>query len=803
MIRELAWLIEDNRYVSIIEEIEKYLSIYLESLTISDKDKDKARSDLYTVLYNHIMNSGYAFEYDDLNYYIDEVLCKFNRTNTEALEKFEKEIIKSYMYQKNLWQYMGTVSTYSHISKYGLMKSGLSIECILPVQERNRYGRQEPLKTYMEEHENTSALYCYQDGRVCSSFDYEESKLKLNTLFDNSGFDWELEGWDPNYEVDKTYWKSAFNADNIWAILDDNVENQNKELVSFSSQLPHLKIFSVGENYILCDYYNSLIYFYMLYVLSQGSNFENVFKREIDNIKNYVESVMINKKISRVVLYPFNDIDGNISKLSPLFTDKEILEQIYHFFLPQIFEEKIEFIDLSDLFSEMKDNQKTRTDSIKAKNAKLFSKKLYLSLKNGLTGENAIKTALSARLVMPYDYRDSTDCSSFQLSDDDIQLLKSFEIPSEKTDEFNRILFNFLQYKDILISSEFSLSDLINLIYRSVVQDKLVNDQIELMVSLRQLIENPNIFLINDNCPPEDEERINSTFNSYSRNLNSKDREVFKNLLDNLKRVDTIIQSTTNLSIERRINIAVAILKSKSSFSMGLELPGRSYQKSDDGSMINIKVGMKFFALLSKINPLPELKREKDLMRFLDMVPSEYVCNLSLDEELKKYLTLDLLLESAIDEEMIKKYEEKFLESEDMIQPDGDVISVDISDTLNHLYRFNEEINSKLLKKNISTIFAKVNKIPSEQLFNLLIDRIKKIIYFSVNLYDVDKSNPLNENKNWDLMVRRKASMRSKRAAVPDLRSAEQKKSDDLDRQYQEDLAALKRRGIDMTFKKR
>ena len=54
--------------------------------------------------------------------------------NRAALSTFEKEIIKAHMYQKHLWEFMGTTGSMTVISKTAMRQDGFVYESYLPLE---------------------------------------------------------------------------------------------------------------------------------------------------------------------------------------------------------------------------------------------------------------------------------------------------------------------------------------------------------------------------------------------------------------------------------------------------------------------------------------------------------------------------------------------------------------------------------------------------------------------------------------------------------------------------------------------
>ena len=106
MLKELSWYIENDRFTGIVEEIESKAQQYSQAL-LTGTAIEAAREEFRRICQWHVEKSGYKTSKDS---FINPDLEFFDgaNINREALNTFEKEIIKAHMYQKHLWEFMGT-----------------------------------------------------------------------------------------------------------------------------------------------------------------------------------------------------------------------------------------------------------------------------------------------------------------------------------------------------------------------------------------------------------------------------------------------------------------------------------------------------------------------------------------------------------------------------------------------------------------------------------------------------------------------------------------------------------------------
>ena len=116
MLKELSWYIEKNRFTDIVEEIEEKAEAYRHSMANALDDSGLRREEFRQLCQWHMEKSGYRNE-DSSFIDIDSEFLDGSEINRKALDTFEKEIIKAHMYQKHLWEFMGTTGTMTVITK--------------------------------------------------------------------------------------------------------------------------------------------------------------------------------------------------------------------------------------------------------------------------------------------------------------------------------------------------------------------------------------------------------------------------------------------------------------------------------------------------------------------------------------------------------------------------------------------------------------------------------------------------------------------------------------------------------------
>jgi len=218
MLKEYLWYVQPGRYSAIAQEIEEAVQSYAISKNQSSKKKkDKLRAAAQQLCAHHLVHSGMREE-QNVCINIDAEFCSEGTVNQENLNRFIKEIIKAYCYQKVLWEYMGTTSSFTCISKLAMEQDGFVYEDYLPVSYKRDAAQKEAEKI---KRENKVPLYAYTDGTVSEHYDKKKARFSFNALKDTSGFNW-TKGYDPNDTVEKKGWHGAYDKDGYWVKVNES-----------------------------------------------------------------------------------------------------------------------------------------------------------------------------------------------------------------------------------------------------------------------------------------------------------------------------------------------------------------------------------------------------------------------------------------------------------------------------------------------------------------------------------------------------------------------------------------------------
>ena len=150
LMKEYLWYVQPGRYSAIAQEIEEAVQSYAISKNqSSNKKKDRLRAAAQQLCAHHLVHSGIREE-QNVCINIDAEFCSEGTVNQENLNRFIKEIVKAYCYQKVLWEYMGTTSSFTCISKLAMEQDGFVYEDYLPVSYKRDVAQKEAEKIKRE-----------------------------------------------------------------------------------------------------------------------------------------------------------------------------------------------------------------------------------------------------------------------------------------------------------------------------------------------------------------------------------------------------------------------------------------------------------------------------------------------------------------------------------------------------------------------------------------------------------------------------------------------------------------------------
>lgn len=545
MIKEYNYYITTNRFSQIAEDLDYAVRSYALAIDKQDAETDSLRERARMLCSEHLIKSGLRNKNNSfIN--IDAEFFEGGELIEENLNKFIKNILKAHGYQKILWEYMGTTSLMTEISKSAMETDGFKYENYLPVVLKEK---------------NT-----------------QENKTKINRNFnrlgDDSGFDWS-KSYDPNYTVEKKGWFSDYDENGVWTRFSSNTKSEAAAKKK-ENKINSIKLVKNEHGYMLYDPDKILLNPVLLWYLTQNDEVyggeESDTVRLLEVIKNKLTENG-NAKITEIA------VSSNNNK-----KDSEKLCEQYKALLGNLAEKKLTIV------SSEKANKIAEENTAFEKN--LLLEERYLDLQKKIASILKAKTQstpeeISAALEnekteTTLDILEEEDAKLADLSDEEYQsfIERAAELTATKRAEFAKatavISKNWNEYK----TSGKTKTECIELLYKYVKSGKESDFNYEL--SLRQVLENTAVAeildditetkaleqLVKESLPVENQESALEYIASLPEQPEAAKASVYKALYAALKNYLTVRMST-GMSIKELFDYVVK--------SQGGKLPKASF----------------------------------------------------------------------------------------------------------------------------------------------------------------------------------------------------------------------------------
>ena len=493
MLKELSWYIESGRFTAIVDDIEEKALAYEDSLRNKSSCITECREEFRELCQWHVEKSGYK-NCNDSFVSVDDEFFTGNELNRKALETFEKEIIKAHMYQKHLWEFMGTTGGMTVISKAAMKRDKFKYDSLIPMSERDRINAKSPIAKELLKNPNSVPIYMYPDGSISTSYDHNRAKYCFDSLKDNSGFDWHKEGWDPNYEVTKNGWYSEYDANKVWTRY--NSEKKSESLVlnrnADTDRFQSLELLKDECGGILYDPGYSLLSIpEIVYLLLDGGVYGSE-KVDVMRTVNEIRSVMKKMNIERICAVA---VDKNVADVSSYAADKTSFVKNagvkefsagsnislkddadairrYRDILGDIAAENLELKNLEDYKGLKKASLKKFQNAEKQTAGKNLFINMQTVLKNGIEGASVFSCLKSGKIEMPYSFDNEDDSKIIGLSDSEYKFLCKLKLPEEKKKFFEHVVMNFLGFYEMLKDTGIKKEELIEYVYKKIILDE-------------------------------------------------------------------------------------------------------------------------------------------------------------------------------------------------------------------------------------------------------------------------------------------------------------------------------------------
>ena len=497
MLKEYLWYVQPGRYSTIAQEIEEAVQSYAISKNQSSKKKkDRLRAAAQQLCAHHLVHSGIREE-QNVCINIDAEFCSEGTVNQENLNRFIKEIVKAYCYQKVLWEYMGTTSSFTCISKLAMEQDGFVYEDYLPVSYKRDAAQKEAEKI---KRENKVSIYAYTDGTVSEHYDKKKARFSFNALKDTSGFNW-TKGYDPNDTVEKKGWHGAYNKDGYWVKVNESEHTQEIGSITQPVVQP-LQLIKEKEGALLYDgsgfFSETSDILYIDALLHVYAHSQNDKTATVERIKEALQDLGVHT-ISHVAC--------------PGVGKKETLER-YRKALGKLACDDLQIIEVKEAEHKIQSYKARQALAQAQHKGILLEKSIRAAVQSGMSAA-AIRTIdIEKGIPTALNRTDTEDLKTLLSKPADIEYIQTLPVADEQEALFNRILLHLLYLKKHS-ASDIPVSQLAQSICDSL-QGKKTSVQMGYQTSFYTL------------CSAEDEleKRIRNTKTAYDISVSSQ-RERF------------------------------------------------------------------------------------------------------------------------------------------------------------------------------------------------------------------------------------------------------------------------------------
>ena len=430
LMKEYLWYVQPGRYSAIAQEIEEAVQSYAISKNQSSKKKkDRLRAAAQQLCAHHLVHSGIREE-QNVCINIDAEFCSEGTVNQENLNRFIKEIIKAYCYQKVLWEYMGTTSSFTCISKLAMEQDGFVYEDYLPVSYKRDAAQKAAEKI---KRENKVPLYAYTDGTVSEHYDKKKARFSFNALKDTSGFNW-TKGYDPNDTVEKKGWHGAYNKDGYWVKV--NESEHTEELGSIRQPVVQpLQLIKEKEGALLYDssgfFSETSDILYIDALLHVYAHSQNDKTATVERIKEALQDLGVHT-ISHVAC--------------PGVGKKETRER-YRKALGKLARDDLRIIEVKEAEHKIQSYKAQQALAQAQHKGIVLEKSIQAAAQSGMSAP-AIRTIdIEKGIPTALNRTDTEDLKTLLSKPADIEYIQTLQVADEQEALFNRILLHLLYLK--------------------------------------------------------------------------------------------------------------------------------------------------------------------------------------------------------------------------------------------------------------------------------------------------------------------------------------------------------------------
>lgn len=552
MIRELAWYIESGRFTGIVEELEEKAASYAASLAAGSEGAGERGEEFRTLCRWHMKKSGFrADEAETMD--IEAEFFDGAEVRRTALDRFEKEVIKAHMYQKHLWEFMGTTGSMTVISKSAMAQDGFDYGAYLPIEHRRNTPQKSPLSRALRGHPAAAPIYQYLDGGVSTEYDTDRAAARFDVLKDKSGFDWGSEGWDPNYEVEKNGWHGEYGPDGTWTLVHEDEPTAREALRGTAESSPPLELIRDGDGAILYDPGRSLLSPALrVWLLEDGS----VYGAEKTDIRKTAE--LIRNALGRMGAKNITAVcagDGKKRSGARMMAAYRAAlgELVFPDAKPKTAAEAEE--------SRRKFHAEAQAEETAA-GRQLF-RAVQAAAMSGAKGADVAQSVRNGTVRIPLSIYDERDRAALGLTEADGGQILSCDVPEEKRAAFSATVLGLLKEERLLATGGISRKDIIGMAYAYAVQGKKPEGTVSVETTLARLCSDPDIDLRCGEAEETTLAQLEDAYKSIPRQADAETQRATDAATANAIRNFTAIRTSTGMTPEEVVEAAVRIAGGK------------------------------------------------------------------------------------------------------------------------------------------------------------------------------------------------------------------------------------------------
>ena len=427
MFKEFLWYIAPERFSNIAKEIEEAVQSYALSKNQSGKKRqDNLRIRAQLLCEHHLVHSGIRDE-KNVCINIDTEFFSEGSINQTQLNNFIKEIVKAYCYQKVLWEYMGTTSSFSCISTLAMEQDGFVYEDYLPVSYKRDVAQKEAEKI---KRENKVPLYAYADGTISEHYDKNKARFRFDTLKDTSGFNWH-KSYDPNDTIEKKDWHGAFDKDGIWVKV--NESEKTKEIGSITQPtVAQLKLIKEADGALLYDgsgfFSETSDILYIDALLHVYAHSQNDKTATVERIKEALKELQAHS-ITQVAC--------------PAAHKKETLER-YRKALGNLASKDLVIIDTQEAQEKREKRNAQQAAMHTQRKAIQLEQSIHAGVQGGIGVQDLKLIDIEKGIPVALSRTDSEDLKTLLSKPAEIEYIQTLHVPDEQEELFNRLLIHLL-----------------------------------------------------------------------------------------------------------------------------------------------------------------------------------------------------------------------------------------------------------------------------------------------------------------------------------------------------------------------